>query len=410
MNVAMNEMQSALAEEMMLPGSSLTWPPRQEDAEWGNLARSAQAKGESKLAWQAFLKRRFFAPILRSPDDDPKNFMLHFVRRAPDRRPALMISEVRARLEDSRADGLMPMSGVDLLLRLDGLGAIDVLLDDGVFQISRKRAEWLRSGIEMTKARVVVRNLLQSAAPGGPFPVLRLPSSTQTTHVTKAAPVQQLGEALASVRDGRYFVPVTLSAAAIGMMFVLGEARVTDASVAQPAPVAAVAATMQAVMPRAQVQMPQVAAAPVAQHVFAPWDNSFSVRLPGVAEEVELSPDEAAQMGGLPANYYRLELDGVTYEMSMIQYVEGVPADLTPEMDFRQKLLTGGGSTLLSARPLALGQATGREVRVRLPGGGERAARYAFNGEKFCMLMVTVPAGSAGAAHANAALASFQLH
>lgn len=415
-------MNAALNEAQAMAGGDLVLSTDQADAEiatsrakfageWGDVALAAQAAGELKPAWAAFLKRKFYVPILRSPDDNPKHYLLHFARDADGRRPTLVISEVRERLDLNAGDGLVALSGVDLLLRLDGQGAIDVALRSGVFHISRKRADWMRNGIEETRARVTIRKLLQAAAPGGPFPVLRVSSATHAVAPPAPSLAARAVSALAYVRDARYFVPVTLSVAAIGMMFVLGEANQSDQENAAPAQQFAAPAVTPAFAPA--VVSAQASAQPfgstVAPQVFTPWDHSFSVQLPGLAEEVEMPPDSEASPDGLPANFYRLEHDGVTYEMTVLQYANGVPPDLNAEMNFRQQIIAGGNGTVGAVRPLPMG-ASAREVQVRLGGGAVRTARFAIHGTKLCLLTVTLQPGAAGAASANAALASFQLH
>lgn len=376
----------------------------QAPTEWGDLAVAASAAGSMKPAWTAFLKRKFYVPILRSPDDDPKNYLLHFQRDAEGGHPTLVIAEVRERLDLEQGDGTVALSGVELLLRLDGQGAIDVTLEHGVFRISKKRADWLRSGIETTKSRVVIRKLLQAAAPGGPFPVLRVNAATQT--VQPAAATQRLRELVELVVDARYFVPVTLSVSAIGMLWALGAARQSEPVAAEAAPIAVQAA---APAPEARFERPQAPVATAAFHHFVPWDNSFSVTLPGTAEEVELSPDQVAQLDGLPANFYRLHVDGVAYDMSTIHFGARMPPNLTEEMDHRQQLVVGSDGRLMSAKPVMFGTWAGREVRVRLADGSERLARYVFTADKFHMLMVSTPAGMAATTQINSTLHSFQL-
>lgn len=376
------------------------------DTEWGDIAAAASAAGSMKPAWTAFLKRKFYVPILRSPDDNPKNYLLHFQRDAGGRNPTLVIAEVRERLDLEQGDGTVALSGVELLLRLDGQGAIDVTLEHGVFKISKKRADWLRSGIETTKARVMVRKLLQAAAPGGPFPVLRVNASVQA--VVPPAPRQRLRELVETVVDARYFVPVTLSVSAVGMLWALAAARQGDAPAEVAAPPAVVETRSIAAAP-APLQRLEAPVATAAFHHFIPWDNSFSVNLPGTAEEVELSPDQVAQLDGLPANFYRLHVDGVAYDMSTIHFGARMPPNIAEEMDHRQQLVVGSDGKLMSAKPIVLGGFQGREVRVRLADGSERLSRYVFTTDKFHMLMVTTPAGMAATTQINQVLHSFQL-
>ncbi|QYF94615.1 hypothetical protein KY495_05290 [Massilia sp. PAMC28688] len=376
--------------------------PASGTLEWGDVALAAQAEGSMKPAWTAFLKRKFYVPILRSPDDNPKHYLLHFERDMDSRRPVLIISEVRERLDLEQGDGLVALSGLELLLRLDGQSAMRVVLRDSVFNISKKRGAWLRSGIEETKARVVIRQMLEAASPGGPFPVLRVRDATPAAPL----PVPKLATRLRlwceDVRDARYFVPVVLSVTGIGMLWVLG---------GEPAPAPPPAAPVEAAVPVrhsvAQAAGPAVTAAVL--HAFAPPDHSFSVHLPGMAEEVELSPDQVAQMEGLAANYYRYDGPQGLYEMSVIRFGERMPANTADELAYREQLVVGADGTLVAANAIALRGARGREVHARLPDGTERFARFAFNGDKLCMVMVTIPAGTARPPHLNTILQSFQL-
>lgn len=369
--------------------------------EWGDIARAAKADGIMKPAWTAFLKRRFHVPILRSPDDNPKHFLLHFERDANGRHPVLIISEARERLDLEQGDGLVALTGLELLLRLDGQGAMRVLLRDGVFDISKKRGAWLRSGIEETKARVVIRKMLDAASHGSPLPVLRVRQGVEVQPVPAQTPVARAREWLEDLRDLPYFVPAVLSISAIGMLWVLGMAPAAE----QAAAPEAVARTVAVETPRAAG--PVTGAAVL--HAFAPSDHSFTVNLPGMAEEIELSPDQVAQMDGLAANYYRYAADGALYEMSVIRFGERMPANTEEELDYRQQLVMGGDGALLSARPITLRGARGREVRARLADGSERIARFAFYGDKLCMVMITLTQGAPKPAHLETILNSFQL-
>ncbi len=200
------------------------------------MAAAAQAEGTLKPVWTRFLKRKFYVPILRSPDDNPKHFLLHFERDAQGRHPLLIISEKRERLDLEQGDGMVALSGLELLIRLDGQGAIRVVRQDGVFDISKKRGAWLRSGIEETKARVVIRQMLADASHGGPFPVLRVRAGS--TPAPKAALQARARAWFDDVRDARYFVPVVLSVSGIGLLWILGMSQPAQQAPAAPVEVA----------------------------------------------------------------------------------------------------------------------------------------------------------------------------
>lgn len=388
---------SAAIDQVQVPTGTLPGPQ-----EWGDLARAAQAEGTLKPAWTAFLKRKFYVPILRSPDDNPKHFLLHFQRDGQGRRPVLVISEQRSRLDLEQGDGLVALSGLELLIRLDGQSAMRVVLRDGVFDISKKRGAWLRSGIEETKARVVIRQMLADASHGGPFPVLRVRAGSTPAPVAAPALALRVREWLEDVRDARYFVPVVLSVAGIGLLWMLGTMQPGErAPAAQP--------EAQAVAQGEAVRAPGPVTGATVLHAFAPADHSFSVNLPGMAEEVELSPDQVAQMEGLAANYYRFVGDGVLYEMSVIRFADRMPANTGDELDYRQQLVVGGDGTLLSAKAIDLRGARGREVRARLADGTERMARYAFHGDSLCMVMITLSPGVPAPLQLETVLTSFQL-
>lgn len=387
-----------------LPPSSEARPPAL--VEWGDEAIAAQAAGALKPAWKKFIKTKFYVAILRSPDDDPRHFLLHLERRGADGAPVLIASEVRDRLDQLQGDGTVALSGADLLRRLGEQGAIEVALRDATFTISKKRVEWLRSGIEETKARVVIRKILQAAAPAAPLPVLRVASESQLELAPvvedEAAPRMTLAQLLA----WPYFKPAAIGMAALallaGVVMALGHA---------PEP-AVVAAPPQFEAPLPQQPVTSSGAAPVPQAeralTFAPPNNSFSVSLPGLAEEVELSPDEVALIGHLPTNHYRLLFDGVLYRMEATDYITRSPEEVRAEMDARQNSVVGKDGRLLSVKEIDFAGAKGREVRVRMATGGVRAARFVFVGSRLSMVTVTAENGEKAAPRVDAFLDSFK--
>jgi hypothetical protein len=95
--------------------------------------------------------------------------------------------------------------------------------------------------------------------------------------------------------------------------------------------------------------------------------------------------------------------------MEASMYRAGPPQDIAAAMDATQKSVVGDG-TLIRARPVPMKGAIGRDVRVRLANGGERAARFAFIDNKFCLAMVTAPRDERSALQIDAFLDSFQLN
>ena len=130
---------------------------------------AAQAAGSTKPAWKKFVNTKFFVEIVRSLDDNPKNFKLHLV--VADGKSAVRISEKRERLEvqpDNAQLALVALSGAEVVRRLQPEASILVALSDRAFAIARDRIDWLKQGIEAAQARAA-----DKAGPGaGAFPSL----------------------------------------------------------------------------------------------------------------------------------------------------------------------------------------------------------------------------------------------
>ncbi len=328
----------------------------------------------------------------------------------------LVICEVRERLDQQQGDGMVALTGADILRRLGDQGSIQVALREATFNISKKRVEWLRSGIEVTKARVGIRKLLQAAAPAAPLPVLRVTSDASL----QMAPVIE-DEALpsaASVLASPFFKPVAMTVA--GALAIAGIAMfLVQAPEPESAPAPAFEApppeNRPAASPGAPLPPPVDEAlarlGPVERSVtFAPLNNSFKVNVPGQAEEVELSPDQVALIGHLPTNHYRLLFDGIMYTMESTDYITRSPEESAAELDARQTALVGTDGRLLSVKQLDFPGGTGREVRVRMSSGGIRAARFVFIGSRFSMVSVMAPKGEPSMPQVDAFLTSFQLN
>jgi hypothetical protein len=283
------------------------------------------------------------------------------------------------------------------------------------------RVEWLRSGIIMTKERIDIRQRLAAAAPAAPMPVLRRapePSArpdpgpdTQTPLEPPLFPEKEVAAAAPPPWQSPYFKPaaITLGIGAIGIAVAvlvnmgpgnavpspLQDAMPALAAARAPAPVAAAPGAPSAPMP------PPV--------TFTPMDNSFTVSVPGLAEEIELTPDQVSRLGDTRTHQYKLSAGGMTYTMESTDFLVTPPQDRSAEMDAIQSLIVGQDGKLIRATPIGLRGATGRDVRVRLPDNGERAARFVFRGSKLCMVAVTAPAGAQWAPQIDAFIESFQL-
>lgn len=113
----------------------------------------AQAHGSFTPAWKKFVKTKFYVPVHRSPDDNPRNFTLRLSQAAGSAPPTLMISEVRARVEAHQAGALASLSGADVVRMLQAEAGILVALSESAFAIARERVEWLKRGLEAGQAR-----------------------------------------------------------------------------------------------------------------------------------------------------------------------------------------------------------------------------------------------------------------
>jgi hypothetical protein len=408
------------------------------------------------LAWKKFIKAKFFVAILRSPDDDPKNFLLSITRRPGDGKPVVIIAEVRDRIDQHQGDGVVAISGADIVRRLGDQGGILVELSDAPFHVSRKRVAWLRSGIEVAEARMATRKVLKAAAPGAPLPVLSVqgglivssaapapqpasaptrarrslealaalhlpkpektgleffePSAWQGSGSAAAAPAPAAQLTRVKQLAGSLPVVLTVLAVAVGLAFFLLTGK-TETAAPEAAPAPADVATRPPA-PAAVAPAVSAAALPAESTAvrFAPADNSFGVSVPGMPEELELTPEQVEQMGELRMHQYKLVTGARIYTMQATDYGERLPADLNGAMDGMQSSIVGQDGTLVRASAVQLRGAIGREVRVQLANGAVRAARFAFVGSKFCMVAVVAANGQQSAAEIDAFLNSFQLN
>lgn len=376
--------------------------------EWGDLAFAVKADESLAPAWKKFLKTRFFVSILRSPDDDPKNYQLNHTSTPDNGRMVLAISEVRDRLDFAHGDGVVALSGAQILARLADGAAIRVMLRDKDFHISCKRVAWLRSGVDDARARIAARKELLAAAPAAPLPVLRVERATPGTAQQARPPIAlQAGRSFIKPSSQRQLIGTLLGVAALTAAIIVAMSVDSIPEAVTPLPMPSPA------QPAPVERAPIFAGAPDAQveplFSFKPADNSFSVNLPGLAEEVELAPDQLGRLADMELHQYRLQVGERAYAIEAAEYRERAPQDLNAAMDEVQRRIVGNDA-LLSSRSIPMGGATGRELRVRLGSGAERAARFVLHGKKYSMVMITVPSGPASAAQIDAFLNSFQLH
>ena len=409
-----------------------------------HVLKAAQLAGSLTPAWKKFIRTKFFVAILRSPDDDPKNFLLSVSRNPGDGKPVVIIAEVRDRIDQHHGDGVVAVTGADIVRRLGDQGGILIELSDGQLRVSRKRVAWLRSGIEVTQARVATRKVLQAAAPAAPLPVLSVRAS-QPAGSAPPAPVRRSLEALAALHlpkppktgleffapsqwsgqkapapgvgagepgAGQRARPLVLVLLALGvaaavaflLMDQFGAVDAEPAPVAQPAPANAQRPAGPA------PEAPSAVAALLPAIAFTPADNSFTVSVPGLPEELELTPDQVELMGELRMHQYKLVTGERIYTMQATDYAERMPPNLAAALNDMQASIVGSDGTLVSAAPVTLRGALGREVRVSLANGAVRAARFVFVGSKFCMVAVVAADGRTSGPEINAFLHSFQLN
>jgi hypothetical protein len=335
-------------------------PQRDPDLiEWGDEATVAREADALKPAWKKFIKTKFFVTIRRSPDDDPKNFLLHTTPHPDNGKATLVISEVRERLDVEQGDGTVALSGADILGRLaEGCGIL-VTLHDSTFSISRKRVDWLRSGIKVTRGRVIIRKILHAAAPAAPLPVLRVgPASSDIELVPE--PAAQALPLWTAILESPHFKPGVLALLAFGILgaIIVSNNTVPD-DIPAPAPIAAAVPVPKGplVLPTPSGAGPVYPSPPSVQgtYTFTPANTSFTVSVPGLAEEVELPPDQVRQMGDIQTNRYRLEIDKRLYTMEATDFGERPLQAPAVAMDAVQKALLGSDGILTeSSRSLCV--------------------------------------------------------
>jgi uncharacterized membrane protein YhaH (DUF805 family) len=138
-------------------------------------------------------------------------------------------------------------------------------------------------------------------------------------------------------------------------------------------------------------------------------DGSFSVMLPGAPQEVKLPPGMVNQQE-IAMHQYHLTAGGFAYMVQSVNYFDRMPENRFDAMDGMQELVVGKDGTLVEASPFLLKGTTGRQVKVSLPGGRVRAARFVVADSKLSMIMVTAPDAVKAGPAIDAFLASFKLN
>ncbi len=125
---------------------------------------AAEAAGSMTPAWRKFVVTKFFVPIVRTSDTDPRKFTLRLTPVGAGGSHAILISEERERV-GAQQESLMAMTGADVVRLLHTEAAILVALSDRAFSIARDKVEWLKKGIEASQARAAAKAREAGAAP-----------------------------------------------------------------------------------------------------------------------------------------------------------------------------------------------------------------------------------------------------
>jgi uncharacterized membrane protein YhaH (DUF805 family) len=149
--------------------------------------------------------------------------------------------------------------------------------------------------------------------------------------------------------------------------------------------------------------------AAAASQVFTVPDGSFSVRLPGVPQEVPLPSAMASELGDIKLQHFQLVAHDNVYLIQSIDYGDRMPDNRFDAMDGMQESVIGKDGTLLEATPILLGNTSGRQVKVRVGANGLRAARIAVVGSRFFMVSISTPDGAGSGPAIDAFLRSFTL-
>lgn len=141
---------------------------------------------------------------------------------------------------------------------------------------------------------------------------------------------------------------------------------------------------------------------------FEPDDRSFMVDMPGKPEAVPMPAAMQSNMGGARVRIYQLTADAGLYQAQTIDFGSG-NIDHTGVMDGVQASVVGNGGVLLGSSTILLNGFKGRDVRVRMPNGLMRSARYVIVGAKIRMVMIMTADDASGQARTDAFLGSFKL-
>jgi hypothetical protein len=397
---------------------------------------AAQAEGSFAPAWRKFVKTRFYVAIVLASGNDRKNFTLH-VEDADGKR-AVTISELRDRVAARPGNALVTMSGAEVVRRLQAEADILVALSDRAFNIAGERVDWLKKGIEAAQTRAAQRASLAAVpaqvAPAAPAPVPAAPTPTPTAAAptpvlaapAPAAPAQVVGAIAAalpgasshaemappvsSVTNAPRAAPVHSALLSLATLGRLGRGHAMAYLLPLCIGAALFGVLAATLLPANRPTYVGAVSTPIVSQPFTAADGSFSVSLPGTPEQVALAPEMASQLSGIALHQYRLLAQDDLYMVQSIDYGERMPDTSIDAMGQMQAAVVGKDGRLLESKPVQLKGTTGRQVKVALPGGGVRAARFAILGSKFFMVSISAPDASRANPAIDTFLDSFKLN
>lgn len=141
---------------------------------------------------------------------------------------------------------------------------------------------------------------------------------------------------------------------------------------------------------------------------FSPPDNAFTVNLPRQPEEMLLPPQVIANMGAMKMRQYRLVAGERLYVVQALDFAN-LPADRDAVMDWMQRSVSAGGAVTMQ-KPVPLNGVNAREVRVELPDGMVRAARFGVKGAKCFVIIVNAADTARNAPYIDAFMESLQIN
>jgi uncharacterized membrane protein YhaH (DUF805 family) len=140
---------------------------------------------------------------------------------------------------------------------------------------------------------------------------------------------------------------------------------------------------------------------------FMPDDASVMVDMPGTPDEVQIPMAMRAQSPG-KMQMYQLSAEGRVYMVQIIDFGRA-SIDHAGAMDAMQQSIIGNDGALIESKMILMNGFKGRDVRVKLPGGVVRAARFVIVGAKIRSVIIVAGSDPASSAAIDSYLTSFRL-